>query len=64
MITARRPRRAKAASDAYVLSIAARCVAEERARRHAAFDSAIAEFNLPRLTTESVLDLYLAGVGA
>jgi hypothetical protein len=59
-----RARRARMAAEAEDLDVAARCARDEDVRRHAAFDDALAEFDLARLTTETVLDLYLAGVGA
>lgn len=41
-----------------------RIVRAEVARRTAAFDEAFAEMDRPRLTTEQILDGYLAKVGA
>lgn len=62
LLAARRIARNRAADDAYILAVAARAVADERNRRQSAFDTALDEFARPRLTTETILDGYLAAV--
>jgi hypothetical protein len=55
-------RRDSRIADAYILDVAARATRDEYTRHLNAFDAALAEMDLARLTTEAILDNYLAGV--
>jgi glutathione S-transferase len=62
ILSRRRTARVRAADDAYVLHAAERTTRDEYTRHQAAFEHALAEMDLARLDTPTILDNYLAGV--